>query len=65
MDIEVPKSVEQAGISIGFLLSYFLFTTILFVLFILLKKHSFAYPKVMLITGSIAILGLIIKKMLK
>jgi len=65
MHVDGFSSVERSGLVAGYALSYFLFTTVLFVLLLLLKKHTLAYPQVMLLTGSIALLGIIIKRALK
>ena len=64
MHVEEAKREEQAGIVVGYLLGYVLFTAVLFILFILIG-NSWTYPEVMLLTGSIALLGIIIKKALK
>lgn len=67
MIFERNKSIEKFGEKIGFIFSYFLFTTILFFILTLLTKipESWSYFHIMAITFLIALLGIIIKKLLK
>ena len=58
--------MEKIGIKMGFIFSYFLFTTILFgVLTFLYKIHGLKYLHVMGITFFIAIVGIMTKEFLK
>tara|TARA_Y100000310_G_C20336288_1_gene647675 strand:- start:509 stop:712 length:204 start_codon:yes stop_codon:yes gene_type:complete len=61
---EGGSSVEKLGEKLGYVTSYFLFTTILFLVLSLLNKVSgeMAYFFVMGITVLIAILGAFLKK---
>jgi len=67
MIFEENKTIEKVGERIGYIFSYFLFTTILFLILILLKKipESWSYLHIMGITILIAFIGAIIKKFLK
>lgn len=67
MHAEEPLGVRRAGVAMGYTLSYFLFTTILFIMLILLKKipASWTYFHVMGITGAIALAGIAVKRLLK
>ncbi len=65
MHIEESAAAKKFGLAVGFLLSYVLFTTMLFLLFILLKDTPWPYPKIMVLTGSIVLLGMIIRRLLK
>ena len=67
MTFEQNKGIEKLGEKIGFIFSYFLFTTILFFILVLLKKipESWSYLYVMGITILIVLIGAIIKRLLK
>jgi len=67
MIFEQNKSLEKLGEKLGYIFSYFLFTTILFFILMLLKKipQSWSYFHVMGITILIALIGIIIKRFLK
>ena len=65
MHAQESASVKRSGILLGYLLSYFLFTTLLFLISILLGRHSLTYPKMMLITGSITAFGFFLGKALR
>jgi len=67
MLIEENKKIEKIATIIGYLVSYFLFTTILFIILILLKKipEVWSYYHIMGITIFIATLGFVIKRLLK
>jgi len=67
MFTEENKKIEKIAIIIGYLLNYFLFTTILFIILVLFKKipEVWSYTHVMGITAFIALLGIIIRGLLK
>ena len=67
MIFEENKTIEKIGEKLGYVFSYFLFTTILFFILILLKKvpESWSYLYVMGITILIALVGIAIKRILK
>ncbi|MBU90158.1 hypothetical protein CMO94_01345 [Candidatus Woesearchaeota archaeon] len=67
MIFEENKTIEKIGEKSGYIFSYFLFTTILFFILILLKKipESWSYIHVMGITILIALIGVAIKRFLK
>ena len=66
MQFEQNKSIEKLGVKVGFLFSYFLFTTILFGIFTLLNKlNGMTYLHIMGITLLIIFIGAIIKRFLK
>jgi len=67
MDFKHKTSNENLGFKIGFLLSYFIFTTILFYLLTFLSKvpSDWNYLNIMSITAGISILGIVIKRLLK
>ena len=67
MRFEQNKTVEKFGEILGYIFSYFLFTTILFLILILLKKipESLSYLFVMGITILIVFIGTIIKRLLR
>ena len=67
MIFEQNKAIEKLGEILGYIFSYFLFTTILFFILMLFKKipESLSYFHVMGITILIALTGAIIKKFLK
>ena len=60
-------TLEKTGKILGFLCSYFIFTTILYALLTLTKKlpASWSYGHVVLITLGILGLGFIIKRLLR
>jgi len=67
MIFEQNRSIERLGERLGYLFSYFLFTTILFFILVLLKKipESWSYLYVMGITILIVLTGIVIKRLLK
>ena len=67
MIFEGFKTVEKLGEKLGYIFSYFLFTTILFLILIFLKKipESWSYFHVMGITIFIAVIGIVIRRLLK
>lgn len=67
MEFEKPKTTETVFSVIGFVFSYFLFTTILYFLLFYLKKIPFdwTYLNVGYITLSVVFLGFLIKRFLK
>lgn len=67
MIFEENKTIEKLGEKLGYIFSYFLFTTILFLILIFLKKipESWSYFHVMGITISIAVIGIVIRRFLK
>jgi len=67
MIFEENKAIENLGEKLGYVFSYFIFTTILFFILILLKKipESWSYFHIMGITILIVLTGTVIKKFLK
>jgi len=67
MKFEENKRIEQYGKILGYLFSYFLFTTILFLILNLLNKipSSWNYFHIILITLLIVFIGIILKISLK
>jgi hypothetical protein len=67
MIFEQNKTIEKFGKKIGYIFSYFLFTTILFFILTILKKipETWSYIHVMGITVLIALTGALIKRFLK
>ena len=67
MIFEENKTFEKLGEKLGYIFSYFLFTTILFFILGVLKKipESWSYIHVMGIVILIALVGVIIKRFLK
>ena len=66
MIFEENESVEALGEKCGYVSAYFLFTTILYLLLVLLKKipETWSYLHIMLIVLLIAATGLAIKRIL-
>ena len=59
---EENKLLKKMGIVVGYILSYFLFTSILFViLFYLRNMNEITYLRVMGITFVVSLFGLLIK----
>tara|TARA_Y100000310_G_C20615600_1_gene780447 strand:- start:1344 stop:1547 length:204 start_codon:yes stop_codon:yes gene_type:complete len=67
MIFEENKIIAKWGEITGYIFSYFLFTTILFFILILLKKipESWSYLSIMIITALIALLGTGMRRFLK
>jgi len=67
MIFEQNRSIEKLGEKLGYIFSYFLFTTILFLILGLLKKipESWSYIHVMVVTIFIAFIGIALKRILK
>jgi hypothetical protein len=67
MNFEENKQVIRVGEKIGFVFAYFLFTTILFFILLILKKlpGSWNYLHIMGIVLIIALIGAGIKRLLK
>lgn len=67
MIFEENKAFEDLGEKLGYVFSYFLFTTVLFFVLMLLKKISgfSSYVYVMIIAALIAFMGFVIKRLLK
>jgi hypothetical protein len=67
MRFEDNKDEEKGWKIIGFILSYFVFTTVLFFLLRFLKKipSSWSYLNIMIITLIITATGMILSKYLK
>jgi len=63
MKFEENKSIKSFGKKVGYLVAYFLFTTILFLILNISKKVS--YFNVMILTLFIALIGYIFKRSLK
>lgn len=67
MIFEENKNIEKVGFVFGYVFSYFLFTTILFFILMLLRKipETWSYFHVMAITILIAFIGVITKRLLR
>ena len=67
MIFEQNKSLEKLGEKLGYVFGYFLFTTVLFFILLLLKKipETGSYFHVMGITILIIFIGTILKRLLK
>ena len=67
MIFEENKAIENIGEKLGFIFSYFLFTTILFFILSMLKKipESWSYIHVMGIVILIVLIGIVTKRFLK
>jgi|TARA_B100001971_G_C18142452_1_gene511129 hypothetical protein len=67
MIFEQNMSIERMGKKLGFIVSYLLFTTILFFILTLLKKipESWTYIHIMGITILIVLIGAMIKRFLE
>lgn len=64
MFFEESKSIEKFGEKIGYIVAYFLFTTILFFILAVLNKipPSWSYLHIMGITFLITLTGILIKR---
>jgi len=64
---EENKTTEKLGKCLGYIFAYFLFTTAFFLILDFLKKlpSSWSYLNIMGITLLIALIGFIIKRLLK
>ena len=67
MIFERSDKIENFGEKLGYIFSYFLFTTVLYVVLTLLKKipENWTYFSIMIITVIIALIGIVFKKLLK
>ncbi len=67
MRFEENETLKALGNRFGYLFSYFLFTTILFLILGILNKipDTWGYPHVMGITALIVLIGWTIKRMLR
>jgi hypothetical protein len=67
MTFEQNNNIKMFGEKIGYAFAYFLFTTVLFFILILLNKipNSWSYFHIMMITFLIALLGVVIKGFLE
>ncbi|MBI2653406.1 hypothetical protein HYX02_01205 [Candidatus Woesearchaeota archaeon] len=67
MKFEEDKSIGGVGEKIGFVFSYFIFTTILFFILKFTKKlpQAWTYLHIMAITLAIALAGILLKRLLK
>jgi len=67
MIFEQNNSIERFGEKIGYVFAYFLFTTILFFALTLLNKipSSWSYSYIMIITFTITLIGIVIKRFLE
>jgi len=67
MQFEQSKVFDNWGAKLGFVCAYFVFTTLLFWIFLLLKKMpaGWNYLHIMLITIIITLIGLGVKRLLK
>jgi Na+-driven multidrug efflux pump len=67
MILEKEEPFEKYGVIIGFLFSFFLFTTILFFVLSLLNKipDTWSYLHIMIITVVISLIGTAFRRFLK
>ncbi|HII65641.1 TPA: hypothetical protein HA295_02595 [Candidatus Woesearchaeota archaeon] len=65
MHHEESLSARRIGAATGYVLSYLVFTTILFLIFAFFREHSWPYLKVMALTAPIAVLGIAVRRLLK
>ena len=67
MILEKDESLERVGVVIGFLFSFFLFTTILFFVLSLLNKipDTWSYLHIMIITTVISLIGTAFRRFMK
>jgi len=67
MEFNKNNKITAIGEKLGYIFSYFLFTTILYIILNLLKKipESWSYLNIMIITFIIALAGIIIRKILR
>ena len=67
MIFEQNNSIENIGKKVGYLFSYFLFTTLLFFVILLSKKlpNTWTYFHIMVVTAGITLIGVILKNVLK
>jgi hypothetical protein len=67
MIVEENKSLLNLGQKIGYLISYFLFTTILYFILLFLNKlpASWNYFHIILLTIAITLIGIIIQRLLR
>ena len=67
MDFEQDKRIENIGIKLGFISAFLIFTVILNLILLLLKKvpKNWTYWDTMLITFCIVLVGIIVKRFLK
>ena len=61
------KKIEKSGKIIGYLIAYFIFTTILYFILKFSKRvpSDWGYPHIMILTLFIVLLGTLIKLLLK
>ncbi len=64
MRFEENKFLEKFGQKVGYIFSYFLFTTVLFFI-INLRDSNISYLIVMILTLTIVLMGVILKRKLK
>jgi len=65
MRFEENKSIKNFGKKLGYLVAYFLFTTILYLIINVFYNKILNYFTVMLITLFIALIGVLVKRFLK
>lgn len=66
MIFEENKTIEKAGEKLGYIFSYFLFTTIIFFMLALFKKiGQLSYFHAMAITALVVLTGIAIGRFLK
>lgn len=67
MKFDNKKTAEKLGKMIGFIIAYFLFTTIIFFIFSFTKRipEGWTYFHIAGITLAITLLGVLIKQLLK
>ena len=67
MIFERSHKIENFGEKLGYIFSYFLLTTVLYIVLMLLKKIpvTWTYFNIMIITIIIALIGITFKKLLK
>ena len=67
MKFEEDKSMERLGEKFGFVFSYFIFASLLFLIMLLTKKlpKAWSYLHVMAVAIAIILVGLLLKRLLK
>lgn len=62
---EHNSTSEKVGYRLGFLFSYFIFTTALYLILLVTGRHSLQYVYVMMITLAISIIGFLVRRLIR
>tara|TARA_Y100000031_G_C8170667_1_gene361638 strand:- start:407 stop:667 length:261 start_codon:yes stop_codon:yes gene_type:complete len=67
MILQENRSIQNVGEKAGFIIGYFLFTTVLYFVLFFLKRMpvSWSYGHIMIITAVIVLIGTSIKRLLR